>query len=142
MLSDKRKEFDSFYHGFEQKCATLHLTDTGDVRQIKDKRKQTFYNILDDIIVQLKSRFENFCEQFFLGRVTISGKAKIGTMDGDFSRDQIYGLFKYFFNKSGTLKCSSGLECRGRGSAFKRLKKKGDFQKEKKTKKVITCLTA
>ena len=47
----QRQEFDSFYHRFEQKRATLHLTDTGDMRQIKDKRKQTFYNILNDIIV-------------------------------------------------------------------------------------------
>ena len=58
----QRQEFDSFYHRFEQKCETLHLTDTSDIRQIKDKRKQTFYNILDDISVQLKSRFENFSE--------------------------------------------------------------------------------
>ena len=36
------QEFDSLYDRFEQKCATLHLTDTGDMRQIKDKRKQTF----------------------------------------------------------------------------------------------------
>ena len=68
----QRQEFDSFYHRFEQKCATLHLTDTGDMRQIKDKRKQAFYNILDDIIVQLKSRFENFSEVSFLGLVDCS----------------------------------------------------------------------
>ena len=49
---ERRIEFDSFYHRFEQKYATLHLTDTGDMGQIKDKRKQTFYNILDDIVVQ------------------------------------------------------------------------------------------
>ena len=71
MLSDKDKS-DRFYHRFEQKCATLHLTYTGDMRQIKDKRKQTFYNILDDIIVQLKSRFENFSELSFLGLVDCS----------------------------------------------------------------------
>ena len=67
-----------------------------------------------------------------MSRVTISGKAKIGTMDGDFPRDQIYGLFKFFFNKSGTLKCSSGLECWG--------EIRGDLQKKKK--KVITYLAA
>ena len=68
----KRQEFDRFYHRFEQECATLHFTDNGDMRQIKDKRKQTFYNILDDIIVQLKSRFENFSELSFLGLVLIA----------------------------------------------------------------------
>ena len=39
--------------------------------------------------------------------VTIFGKAKIGPMDGNFARDQIYGLFINFFNKIGTLKFSS-----------------------------------
>ena len=65
----QRQEFDSLYDRFEQKCATLHLTDTGDMRQIKDKRKQIFCNILDAIIIQLKSRFENFTELSFLGLV-------------------------------------------------------------------------
>ena len=65
----QKQEFNSFYHRFEQKCAALHLTDTGNMRQIKDKRKQTFYNILDDVIVQPKSRFENFSELYFLGLV-------------------------------------------------------------------------
>ena len=67
-----RQEFDRFYHRFEQECATLHFTDNGDMCQIKDKRKQTFYNILDDIIFQLKSRFENFSELSFLGLVLIA----------------------------------------------------------------------
>ena len=65
----QRQEFDGFYYRFEQKCATLHLTDTGDMRQIKGNRKQTFFNILNDVIVQLKSRFENFSELSFLGLV-------------------------------------------------------------------------
>ena len=65
----QRQKCDSFYHRFERKCATLHLTETGDVRQIKDKRKQTFYNILDDIIVELKSRFKNFSKLSFLGLI-------------------------------------------------------------------------
>ena len=38
-VEQQRQEFDSFCHRFEQKCAALHLTDTGDMRQIKDKRK-------------------------------------------------------------------------------------------------------
>ena len=42
------------------------------MRQIKAKRKQTFYNILNDIIVQLKSRFENFSELSFLGWIDCS----------------------------------------------------------------------
>ena len=76
----QRQEFDSFYHRFEQKCATLHLTDTGNVQNftsIKDKRKLTFYNILDEVIVQLKSRFDNFSELSFLGLVDCSKISKM-----------------------------------------------------------------
>ena len=88
-IERQRQEFDNFYHRFEQKCATLHLTDTGDMRQIKDKRKQTFYNILDDIIVQLKSRFEDFSKLFFLGLVDCS---KFSEMAQDFDDTKFQSL--------------------------------------------------
>ena len=39
-----------------------------------------------------------------LVRVTIFLKAKIGTLVGEFSRDEIYGPFNLFFSKSGTLR--------------------------------------
>ena len=35
----QRQELDSFYHRFEQKYATLYLTDTGNMRPIKNKKK-------------------------------------------------------------------------------------------------------
>ena len=76
----QRQEFDNFYHRFERICATLHLTDTGDVQNftsIKEKRKLTFYNILDKVIVQLKSRFDNFSELSFLGLVDCSKFSKM-----------------------------------------------------------------
>ena len=85
----QRQEFDSFYHRFEQKCETLHLTDTSDICQIKDKRKQTFYNILDDISVQLKSRFENFSELSFLGLVDCS---KFSEMAQEFDGTKLQSL--------------------------------------------------
>ena len=40
-------------------------------------------------------------------RVTIFLKAKIGTLVGEFSRDEIYGPFNLFLSKSGTLRCGS-----------------------------------
>ena len=89
----QRQEFDSFYHRFEQKCATLHLTETGDMRQIKDKRKQTFYNILDDIIVQLKSRFKNLSELSFLGLVDCS---KFSKMAQEFDDNKLQSLSKKY----------------------------------------------
>ena len=85
----QRPEFDSFYHQFEQKCPTFDLTDIGDMRQIKDKRKQTFYNILDDIIVQLKLRFENFSELSFLGLVDCS---KFSEMAQEFDDTKLQSL--------------------------------------------------
>ena len=92
----QRQEFDSLYHRFEQKCATLHFTDTGDVRNftsIKDKRKQTFYNILDDVIVQLKSRFDNFSELSFLGLVNCS---KFSKMAQDFDYIKLQSLLEKY----------------------------------------------
>ena len=52
-----RQEFENFYKRFEEKCATLGLVEAIDaerLRSMKDKRKQLFYNILDNIIAQLK----------------------------------------------------------------------------------------
>ena len=93
----QRQEFDSFYYRFEQKCATLHLTDTGDMRQIKDKIKQIFYNILDDIIVQLKLRFENFSELSFLGLVDCS---KFSEMAQEFDDTKLQNLSESILNFS------------------------------------------
>ena len=73
-------------------------------------------------------------------RVTIFGKAKIGTMDGDFSRDQIYGLFKVFFYQKRDAEMQL-LTCVLRDRfRFKKINKKGVISKKKK--KVITCLPA
>ena len=59
------------------------------MRQIKDKRKQTFYNILDDIIVQTKLRFENFSDLFFLGLVYCS---KFSEMAQEFDDTKLQSL--------------------------------------------------
>ena len=70
-----RQEFEDFYKRFEEKCATLGLIEAIDaerLRSMKDKRKQSFYNILDNIIAQLKSRFDNFSDLAFLGLVDCS----------------------------------------------------------------------
>ena len=50
---------------------------------------------LDEL--KLLERWFSIVTNSCLVRVTISGKAKIGTLDGDFSRDQIYGLIQIFF---------------------------------------------
>ena len=94
----QRQEFDSFYHRFEQKYATLHLTDTGDMRQVKDKRKQTFYNILENIIVQLKSRFENFSELSFLGLVDCSKFSEMAQEFDDTKLQSLSETYAKFFD--------------------------------------------
>ena len=53
-VKQQRQEFESFYARFEQKFTALGFPHTGEDRNvvsIKQKRKLTFYNILDDIIV-------------------------------------------------------------------------------------------
>ena len=105
----QRQEFESFYHRFEQKCATLHLTDTGDVRNftsIKDKRKQTFYNILDDVVVELKSRFDNFSELSFLGLVDCS---KFSKMARDFDDTKLQRLSEKYAKFFDCVKLKSNL---------------------------------
>ena len=94
----QRQEFDSFYHQFEQICATLHLTDTGDMRQIKDKRKQTFCNILDDIFVQLKSRFKSFSELSFLSLVDGSKFSKMAQEFDDIKLQNLSEKYVKFFD--------------------------------------------
>ena len=94
----QRQEFDRFYHRFEQQCATLHLTDTSDMRQVKDKRKQTFYNILDDIIVQLKFRFENFSELSFLGLVDCSNFSEMAQEFDDTKLQSMSEKYAEFFD--------------------------------------------
>ena len=68
------------------------------MHQIKDKRKQTFYNILDDIIVQLKSRFENFSEQSFLGLVDCSKFSKMAQEFDDTKLQSLSEKHAEFFN--------------------------------------------
>ena len=67
------------------------------MRHIKDKRKQTFYSILDDIIVQLNSGFENFSELFFLGLVDCS---KFSEMAQEFDDTKLQSLSESMLNFS------------------------------------------
>ena len=58
-------------------------------------------------------------------RVTISGKAKIGTMDGHFSRDQIYGLIIFFgLTKSGRSNSALDLFIEGGDQLLQKKKKR------------------
>lgn len=70
VVQRQRQEFDSFHERFEQKCATCRLTDSVRIRQpLRDERKQMFYNILDNISVQLEAIFDHFGGLAFLSLV-------------------------------------------------------------------------
>ncbi|XP_034059354.1 uncharacterized protein LOC117537990 [Gymnodraco acuticeps] len=61
VVERQRKEFDSFYDGFEQKCITLGLTDNvrKTERLLKLKHnKEDFYNKVTDIFVQKDRRMD------------------------------------------------------------------------------------
>ena len=68
-------------------------------------------------------------------RVTIFWKAKIGTLDDEFSRDEIYGPSNVLFVKSGTVRCSCRLDCRGSGRDLWPKTKIAVISKKKKKKR-------
>ena len=72
-----------------------------------------------------------------ISRVTIFVKAKIGTLVGEFSRDETYGPFNLFFTKSGTLRCGSRPDSRNQVRDAK--KNRGVLQKKKKGHHHLGC---
>ncbi|KAI4799951.1 hypothetical protein KUCAC02_016489 [Chaenocephalus aceratus] len=93
VVERQRKEFDSCYDGFEQKCITLGLTDNVRSKHpIRDERKRMFHCILENITVQLKARFDNFGELAFLGLVDCT---KFNEMSQHFDDTKLQSLSKY-----------------------------------------------
>jgi len=95
VVERQRQEFDSFYERFEQKCATLGLTDSDRLQSkqsVRDERKRMFYNVMDNISVQLKARFDNFGELAFLGLVDCT---KFEEMSHHFDDTKMQSLSKY-----------------------------------------------
>ena len=77
--------------------------------------------------------------RYDMSRVTIFLKAKIGTLVGEFSRDEIYGPFNLFFTKSGTLRCGSRLDSRSKVRDAKSERKIGVISKKKKDHHHLGC---
>ncbi|XP_053467751.1 uncharacterized protein LOC128599809 isoform X1 [Ictalurus furcatus] len=93
VVERQRQEFDSFYERFERKCATLGLTDSVQSKQsVRDERKRMFHNVLDDISVQLKARFDHFGELAFFGLVDCT---KFEEMLHHFDDTKMQSLSKY-----------------------------------------------
>ncbi|XP_028998771.1 zinc finger MYM-type protein 1-like isoform X1 [Betta splendens] len=66
VIEGMRQEFDTFYEQFEQKCSTLGLTQSGSKRSVRDERRRMFSNILNNVIAQMRARFDHFTELSFL----------------------------------------------------------------------------
>ncbi|XP_076012541.1 zinc finger MYM-type protein 1 [Genypterus blacodes] len=93
VVERQKQEFDSFYERFEQKCATLGLTDSVQSNQsVRDERKQMFHDVLDNVSVQLKARFDDFGELAFLGLVDCT---KFEEMSKHFDDTKMKSLSKY-----------------------------------------------
>ena len=80
----------------EHRCALLELSENFSPQNtcsLKNNRKRLFYNILDDIIVQLQSRFGIFSNQDFVGLVNCSNFFQ---MSCEFDDKKLQSLLKSY----------------------------------------------
>ncbi|XP_054626012.1 uncharacterized protein LOC129178133 isoform X2 [Dunckerocampus dactyliophorus] len=92
VIEGMRREFGVFYERYEQKCATLGLTDDENPQWVRDERAKMYFNILDNISVQMRASFDHFGELAFLGLVDC---AKFGEMSKGFNDGKLQSLAKY-----------------------------------------------
>ncbi|KAL2080663.1 hypothetical protein ACEWY4_024456 [Coilia grayii] len=66
-----REDFDSFYIKFEERCQQLGLSDASaqSDQPIRDRRRLLFYSILENICIQMKTRFAHYGKLSFIGLV-------------------------------------------------------------------------
>lgn len=87
-----KQEFDLFYEKYEQKCITLGLTDIDSKQPVRNEKKRIYYNILDNVSVQMKARFDHLGELAFLGLVDCT---KFHEMSQHFEDAKLQSLSKY-----------------------------------------------
>uniref|UniRef100_A0A3Q2YU37 DUF4371 domain-containing protein n=1 Tax=Hippocampus comes TaxID=109280 RepID=A0A3Q2YU37_HIPCM len=88
-------EYHTFHKRFEQKCATLGLTDSKSetsTRSVREERKQVYYDVLDNVTFQMRSRFHRFDHLAFFDLVDCS---KFEQMSQNFEDAKLQSLFKY-----------------------------------------------
>ncbi|KAL6110043.1 uncharacterized protein ACO6RY_19205 [Pungitius sinensis] len=89
----QRQDFDSFHERFGKKCAALEMTDgVQGPKSVMDERKRLFYNILDNVSLQLKARFDHFGELAFFGLVDCT---KFDEMSQHFDDAKLQSLSTY-----------------------------------------------
>ncbi|XP_053550665.1 zinc finger MYM-type protein 1-like isoform X2 [Bombina bombina] len=92
-LQRQREDFDAFYERFEEKRVRLALTENQRGKDpIKDIRRKLFYNILDNVTVQMKARFDHFDELAFLSLVDCT---KLKEISENFDDTKLLALSKY-----------------------------------------------
>ncbi|XP_053567618.1 zinc finger MYM-type protein 1 [Bombina bombina] len=92
-LEKQRQEFDTFYGKFEEKCVRMGLTDNERSKPlIRDVRRIMFYNIFDNVGVQMKAHSDHFRELEFL---TLVNCTKLLEISKHFDDEKLQSLTKY-----------------------------------------------
>ena len=100
-VKHRREEFDSFCERFEHKCALLELAENFSPQNtcsFKNNRIRLFYNILDDITVQLQSRFGSFSDLDFVGLVNCSNFFQMSCKLDDKKLQSLLQTYAKFFD--------------------------------------------
>ncbi|XP_042559203.1 uncharacterized protein LOC116222760 [Clupea harengus] len=95
VLDSKRQDFDRFHAHFEERCDEMELVhhETQDGLSKKTERARIYYCILDNVNVQMKTRFvDNFSDLDFIGLVDCN---KFEEMLRQFEDSKLEKLSKY-----------------------------------------------
>ncbi|XP_053556369.1 zinc finger MYM-type protein 1 [Bombina bombina] len=96
-LENQRQEFDNLYEKFELECIRMGLTDNERSKQpIRDVRKRLFYNIMDNVSVQMKAWFDHFAELEFLCLVDCTKLLEMSKHIDDQKLQSLSRYGKYF----------------------------------------------
>nr|XP_061843687.1 uncharacterized protein LOC133624088 [Nerophis lumbriciformis] len=95
------REFDTFYDKFERRCEALGLTDDGRRQSglsVKDERKRTFDQILQNVREQLKARFDQFGDLAFFGLVDCARFQEMSQHFDDAKLQSLSSKYNSFFD--------------------------------------------
>lgn len=93
VLDRQREDFDRFYEHFEQRCMELNFSESETRRnQPREERRRIYFAILDNITMQMKTRFDALGELDFLGLVD---SKRFVEMSSHFDDRKLESLSKY-----------------------------------------------
>lgn len=91
-IEGMRRGFHAFYLRYEQRCASLGLTEAGSRASIWQERRQSFSNILSNVGLQMRARFQHFAQLAFLDLLDCS---KFHKMSKHFDDTKLQSLSEY-----------------------------------------------